>query len=126
MGLSGPEVAVVAARLAPKIDTNDPGATPSCGVDPAPFSTPAGAIYGTRSRDACTQRGWIHGLVPRSGLVPAASPFQDAESKARERGNIHHHGGSGRRRTHRVNRAEFSRRRHRRESRPSVSRFITR
>src|ERR1017187_6633532 len=64
---------VCVVRLTPKIDTMPPAATPACGVIPAAFITPAGAIYGTGSNSAFTDRGTLIVTTP-DGIEPLRSP----------------------------------------------------
>src|SRR5262249_50986148 len=74
-GAPGPDTRSV-LRLAPKMDTIEPAATPFSGVLPAAFATPAGAMYGVRSRTASTARGEFIDTAP-IGFVPLRSPFQE-------------------------------------------------
>src|SRR5215831_12823755 len=74
MGLSGP-AAVSDDRLAPKIETIEPGATAFCGVAAAALVTPDGAMYGALSMMARTRRGALICSVPVVA-VPLRSPVQ--------------------------------------------------
>src|SRR5215472_4260164 len=73
-GLAAP-AAVPTARFAPNSETTEPGATAATGVPPAPFCTPAGAMYGTLSSIAITERGAVMVTEP-AGDVPLRSPVQ--------------------------------------------------
>src|ERR1019366_2528081 len=73
-GLAGP-TAVVAARVLPKMDATDPGATPVCCALPAPLLTPRGAIRGTMRNCVTTLCGMLM-LSDPLGADPDRSPAQ--------------------------------------------------
>src|SRR5579883_2390577 len=75
MGFDGP-TAVACARLAPNIDTTDPGATTACGVTAAPLITPPAITNGTEFSMAVTARGEAIEMEPE-GAGPLRSPAQE-------------------------------------------------